>query len=98
MPGEPKLAHRIAAKYGYSNLGQVGGLKDHYLFSHHVMQRRAVAPSRGQRRLMTAHREVEWIQQKHPVELPTEDDQEYNGEHKSTNSQRLTSSCMLFSQ
>ncbi|KAJ8347151.1 hypothetical protein SKAU_G00285520 [Synaphobranchus kaupii] len=63
ISGGSELVNRIAAKYGYTNLGQIGGLKGHYLFSHRGTQRRAFCPSRGRHTLVTAEREVEWIQQ-----------------------------------
>ncbi|KAG9354047.1 hypothetical protein JZ751_012171, partial [Albula glossodonta] len=41
----------------------IGGLKDHYLFSHHGMLRRAPFPSHGKHSLITLETEVDWIQQ-----------------------------------
>ncbi|KAJ8402031.1 hypothetical protein AAFF_G00372660 [Aldrovandia affinis] len=63
LSGGPDFAHSIAGKYGYTNLGQIGGLKDHYLFSHPGTLKRAPLPSQGRHSLITMETKVEWIQQ-----------------------------------
>ncbi|XP_020556399.1 proprotein convertase subtilisin/kexin type 6 isoform X4 [Oryzias latipes] len=45
--GGPDQADAVAAKYGYRNLGQIGGLQDLYHFHHSRVVRRATLPHRG---------------------------------------------------
>uniref|UniRef100_A0A4W5LEB2 Proprotein convertase subtilisin/kexin type 5b n=1 Tax=Hucho hucho TaxID=62062 RepID=A0A4W5LEB2_9TELE len=45
--GGPVFADRIADKYGYKNMGQIGDLKDHYHFFHSRTIKRSTLSSRG---------------------------------------------------
>uniref|UniRef100_A0A8C6ZU05 Proprotein convertase subtilisin/kexin type 5 n=1 Tax=Nothoprocta perdicaria TaxID=30464 RepID=A0A8C6ZU05_NOTPE len=56
-------ADRIAAKYGYLNIGQIGTLKDYYHFYHSKTIKRSVLSSRGTHSFISMEPKVEWIQQ-----------------------------------
>ncbi|KAM4877564.1 proprotein convertase subtilisin/kexin type 5 isoform 1-T1 [Thomomys bottae] len=56
-------ANRIASKYGFLNLGQIGALKDYYHFYHSRTIKRSVLSSRGTHSFISMEPKVEWIQQ-----------------------------------
>ncbi|NWR75520.1 PCSK5 convertase, partial [Centropus unirufus] len=56
-------ANRIASKYGYINIGQIGTLKDYYHFYHSKTIKRSVLSSRGTHSFISMEPKVEWIQQ-----------------------------------
>ncbi|XP_020794431.1 proprotein convertase subtilisin/kexin type 6 isoform X1 [Boleophthalmus pectinirostris] len=56
-------ADRVAAKYGYRNLGQIGSLEDHYHFHHSRVVRRAAFPFRGTHSFIHMDPQVQWVQQ-----------------------------------
>ncbi|XP_064032778.1 proprotein convertase subtilisin/kexin type 5 isoform X1 [Pogoniulus pusillus] len=56
-------ANRIASKYGYVNIGQIGTLKDYYHFYHSKTIKRSVLSSRGIHSFISMEPKVEWIQQ-----------------------------------
>ncbi|KAG8455262.1 hypothetical protein GDO86_001457 [Hymenochirus boettgeri] len=60
--GEPE-ADRIASKYGYVNMGQIGALEDYYHFFHSKTFKRSVVASRGVHSFISMEPQVEWIQQ-----------------------------------
>uniref|UniRef100_A0A670J3U8 SPC3 n=1 Tax=Podarcis muralis TaxID=64176 RepID=A0A670J3U8_PODMU len=47
ITGGNQEANRIASKYGYINIGQIGALKDYYHFYHSKTIKRSVLSSRG---------------------------------------------------
>uniref|UniRef100_A0A671VLW9 Proprotein convertase subtilisin/kexin type 5b n=1 Tax=Sparus aurata TaxID=8175 RepID=A0A671VLW9_SPAAU len=61
--GGPDVAERIADKYGYRNMGQIGDLKDHYHFFHSRTIKRSTLSSRGRHSFISMEPKVEWIQQ-----------------------------------
>uniref|UniRef100_A0A6Q2XSN0 P/Homo B domain-containing protein n=1 Tax=Esox lucius TaxID=8010 RepID=A0A6Q2XSN0_ESOLU len=61
--GGPDVADRIAGKYGYKNMGQIGDLKDHYHFFHSRTIKRSTLSSRGGHSFISMEPKVEWIQQ-----------------------------------
>ncbi|KAG9281847.1 proprotein convertase subtilisin/kexin type 5 [Astyanax mexicanus] len=61
--GGQENADLIAEKYGFLNMGQIGGLKDHYNFLHPGGMKRSTVESRGNHSLISTESEVEWIQQ-----------------------------------
>ncbi|KAK2853403.1 hypothetical protein Q5P01_006064 [Channa striata] len=63
IAGGPNQADRIAAKYGYANLGQIGSLEDHYHFHHSHVLRRAAYSLRGPHRFIHMDPMVDWAQQ-----------------------------------
>ncbi|CAO2584934.1 Proprotein convertase subtilisin/kexin type 5 [Lemmus lemmus] len=56
-------ADRIASKYGFINVGQIGALKDYYHFYHSRTFKRSVLSSRGTHSFISMEPKVEWIQQ-----------------------------------
>ncbi|ETE68280.1 Proprotein convertase subtilisin/kexin type 5, partial [Ophiophagus hannah] len=56
-------ANRIASKYGYINIGQIGALKDYYHFYHSKTIKRSVLSSRGTHNFISMEPKVEWIEQ-----------------------------------
>ncbi|XP_039422711.1 proprotein convertase subtilisin/kexin type 5 isoform X1 [Corvus cornix cornix] len=56
-------ANRIASKYGYVNIGQIGTLRDYYHFYHSKTIKRSVLSSRGTHSFISMEPKVEWIQQ-----------------------------------
>ncbi|XP_061623990.1 proprotein convertase subtilisin/kexin type 5b isoform X1 [Phyllopteryx taeniolatus] len=63
IPGGAAVAERIAEKYGYRNMGQIGDLKDHYHFFHSRTIKRSTLSSRGRHSFISMEPKVEWIQQ-----------------------------------
>uniref|UniRef100_A0A8D3E330 Proprotein convertase subtilisin/kexin type 5b n=1 Tax=Scophthalmus maximus TaxID=52904 RepID=A0A8D3E330_SCOMX len=63
IAGGPEVAERIADKYGYRNMGQIGDLKDHYHFFHSRTIKRSTLSSRGRHSFISMEPKVEWIQQ-----------------------------------
>uniref|UniRef100_A0A3Q0QVV0 Proprotein convertase subtilisin/kexin type 5b n=1 Tax=Amphilophus citrinellus TaxID=61819 RepID=A0A3Q0QVV0_AMPCI len=63
IAGGPEVADRIAEKYGYRNMGQIGALKDHYHFFHSRTIKRSTLSSRGRHSFISMEPKVEWIQQ-----------------------------------
>ncbi|KAL0979678.1 hypothetical protein UPYG_G00188150 [Umbra pygmaea] len=61
--GGSDVADRIAGKYGYKNMGQIGDLKDHYHFFHSRTIKRSTLSSRGGHSFISMEPKVEWIQQ-----------------------------------
>ncbi|KAG7490700.1 proprotein convertase subtilisin/kexin type 5 isoform X1 [Solea senegalensis] len=63
IAGGPEVAERIAEKYGYRNMGQIGDLKDHYHFFHSRTIKRSTLSSQGRHSFISMEPKVEWIQQ-----------------------------------
>uniref|UniRef100_A0A8C6UGX8 SPC3 n=1 Tax=Neogobius melanostomus TaxID=47308 RepID=A0A8C6UGX8_9GOBI len=63
VTGGPFQADRVAAKYGYRNLGQIGSLKDHYHFHHSRVVRRAAYSFRGTHSFIHMDPQVQWAEQ-----------------------------------
>ncbi|XP_013927534.1 PREDICTED: proprotein convertase subtilisin/kexin type 5-like [Thamnophis sirtalis] len=63
ISGGLQEANRIASKYGYINIGQIGALKDYYHFYHSKTFKRSVVTSRGTHNFISMEPKVEWIEQ-----------------------------------
>ncbi|KAJ0067867.1 hypothetical protein NL108_011448, partial [Boleophthalmus pectinirostris] len=63
IAGGTEVADRIAEKYGYRNMGQIGDLKDHYHFFHSRTIKRSTLSSRGRHSFISMEPKVEWIEQ-----------------------------------
>ncbi|KAI5622037.1 proprotein convertase subtilisin/kexin type 5, partial [Silurus asotus] len=63
IAGGTEVADQIASRYGYSNLGQIGDLKDYYHFFHSRTIKRSTLSSRGTHSFISMEPKVEWIQQ-----------------------------------
>ncbi|XP_062405981.1 proprotein convertase subtilisin/kexin type 6 [Sardina pilchardus] len=63
ITGGGEEADKLASKYGYSNLGQIGGLENHYHFHHSRVVRRSTFATKGTHRFIHMDPKVEWAQQ-----------------------------------
>ncbi|XP_029937935.1 proprotein convertase subtilisin/kexin type 6 [Myripristis murdjan] len=63
IAGGPGQADKIAEKYGYKNLGQIGSLEDHYHFHHSRVVRRAAYSFRGPHSFIHMDPKVDWAEQ-----------------------------------
>ncbi|KAL4660764.1 proprotein convertase subtilisin/kexin type 6-like isoform X1 [Arapaima gigas] len=63
VSGGPREADRLASKYGYTNLGQIGSLVDHYHFHHSKVVRRSAFSTTGNHIFIRMDPKVDWIQQ-----------------------------------
>ncbi|XP_036436898.1 proprotein convertase subtilisin/kexin type 5 [Colossoma macropomum] len=63
ITGGRENADLIAEKYGFLNMGQIGGLRDHYHFLHRGTIKRSTVASRGNHSLVVTESKVKWIQQ-----------------------------------
>ncbi|XP_069078910.1 proprotein convertase subtilisin/kexin type 6 [Pleurodeles waltl] len=61
--GGPEEADRVASRYGYRNLGQIGSLEDYYHFYHSKTIKRSTLGSRGTHSFIRMDPKVEWVQQ-----------------------------------
>uniref|UniRef100_A0A8D8XPL7 furin n=1 Tax=Cacopsylla melanoneura TaxID=428564 RepID=A0A8D8XPL7_9HEMI len=58
-------ANRIAAKHGFTNIGQIGSLKGYYLFEHQHVHKRSTTQSDTHHSLLSSEPQVDWVQQQH---------------------------------
>uniref|UniRef100_W5N9Q8 Proprotein convertase subtilisin/kexin type 6 n=1 Tax=Lepisosteus oculatus TaxID=7918 RepID=W5N9Q8_LEPOC len=63
ISGGREEADKLATKYGYNNLGQIGSLEDHYHFHHSKVVRRSAFSLRGSHSFINMDPKVHWIQQ-----------------------------------
>ncbi|XP_073526785.1 proprotein convertase subtilisin/kexin type 5 isoform X1 [Phyllobates terribilis] len=63
IKGGAQEADRIASKYGYINMGEIGSLLDYYHFYHSKTIKRSVLSSRGAHNFISMEPKVEWIEQ-----------------------------------
>ncbi|XP_069481286.1 furin [Ambystoma mexicanum] len=61
IPGGPEEAHRIAAKYGFINHGQIFG--DYYHFHHRAVTKRSLSPHRTHNLRLEKEPRVHWLEQ-----------------------------------
>ncbi|XP_061555258.1 proprotein convertase subtilisin/kexin type 5-like [Phycodurus eques] len=61
--GGVKSATRIAEKYGFTNMGRIGELRNHYIFRHRTMAARSTAPNNTVTAHVAMETKVEWLQQ-----------------------------------
>nr|XP_036218232.1 furin-like protease 2 [Bactrocera oleae] len=65
IPAGWQMADLIANKYGFINEGQVGSLKDYYLFHHRRVAKRSLRISSEHHSALNFEPEVRWMQQQH---------------------------------
>uniref|UniRef100_A0A673KEL0 Proprotein convertase subtilisin/kexin type 6-like n=1 Tax=Sinocyclocheilus rhinocerous TaxID=307959 RepID=A0A673KEL0_9TELE len=63
IPEGPVEAEKLASKYGFTNLGQIGGLEHHYHFHHSRVVRRSTFATRGAHSFIHMDPKVDWAQQ-----------------------------------
>lgn len=56
--GDEDTVNRIASKHGFTNMGQIGSLKDYYLFHHHRISKRSTATSDSHHEALNSEPEV----------------------------------------
>ncbi|XP_029024628.1 proprotein convertase subtilisin/kexin type 5 [Betta splendens] len=61
--GDVETVNRIAEKYGFTNMGQVGDLKSYYSFRHRETTARSTESNRAVTAGVVKETEVEWLQQ-----------------------------------
>ncbi|XP_053949686.1 furin-like protease 2 isoform X1 [Anastrepha ludens] len=65
IPAGRQVADVIASKYGFNNKGQIGALKDYYLFHHRHVAKRSLRVSDEHHNALNSEPEVRWMQQQH---------------------------------
>ncbi|XP_036399293.1 proprotein convertase subtilisin/kexin type 6 [Megalops cyprinoides] len=63
ISGGREEADKLASKYGYINLGQIGNLEDHYHFHHSKVVKRSAFSARGAHSFIHMDPKVQWAQQ-----------------------------------
>ncbi|MBN3286620.1 PCSK6 convertase, partial [Polyodon spathula] len=63
ITGGPEEADKLATKYGYNNLGQIGSLDGHYHFHHSKIVKRSAFTMKGEHNFIHMDPKVNWIQQ-----------------------------------
>ncbi|XP_034048082.1 proprotein convertase subtilisin/kexin type 5 [Thalassophryne amazonica] len=61
--GGREAADRVAEKYGFTNMGQIGELKNYYSFRHHHTVKRSPVPNKEVAVSVSKETEVDWLQQ-----------------------------------
>ncbi|XP_044019968.1 furin-like protease 2 isoform X2 [Aphidius gifuensis] len=65
VPDGADAAAAIADKHGFDNIGQIGSLKNYYLFSHKHVHKRSLETSDHHHKLLQDESQVHWFQQQH---------------------------------
>lgn len=65
IPGGQSVATNVADRYGFNNIGQVGNLKDYYLFEHHTIKKRSLDYSHHHHQILKNDANVLWVEQQH---------------------------------
>ena len=60
---DPAKVDRIAEKHGFVNSGQIGSIRDHFLFEHNRIQKRSTEISHQHHVTLNEDPEVNWFQQ-----------------------------------
>ena len=63
IPRGERTANELAAKHGFTNLGQVGSLDNYFLFEHARLQKRSASPSDLHELLLKREPDVVWWEQ-----------------------------------
>ncbi|XP_055845205.1 furin-like protease 2 isoform X2 [Episyrphus balteatus] len=73
IPAGWEVADAIASKYGFTNMGQIGSLKNYYLFHHRHISKRSLSISDSHHSALKSEPEVRWMQQQHEKLRPKRD-------------------------
>ncbi|XP_036319238.1 furin-like protease 2 isoform X2 [Rhagoletis pomonella] len=65
IPASRQVADIIASKYGFINMGQIGSLKDYYVFHHRHVAKRSLHTSDEHHSALNSEPQVRWMQQQH---------------------------------
>ncbi|XP_055929177.1 furin-like isoform X1 [Argiope bruennichi] len=63
IKGGENVAKEIAQKYGFVHKGQIGSLKNYYLFEHRKIQKRSLSPSLEHCKILESDSSVLWFEQ-----------------------------------
>ncbi|KAK7896490.1 hypothetical protein WMY93_021815 [Mugilogobius chulae] len=63
ITGDQKLVDEIAEKYGFSNMGQIGDLRNFYSFRHNETAKRSIKPNDVLTAAVSKETKVKWLQQ-----------------------------------
>uniref|UniRef100_A0A8C3B0Z1 SPC3 n=1 Tax=Cyclopterus lumpus TaxID=8103 RepID=A0A8C3B0Z1_CYCLU len=61
--GDPESVNRIAERYGFTNMGQIGDLKSYYSFRHRETAKRSTVSNKEVAVSVAKETKVEWLQQ-----------------------------------
>uniref|UniRef100_A0A3P8UMW7 Proprotein convertase subtilisin/kexin type 5a n=1 Tax=Cynoglossus semilaevis TaxID=244447 RepID=A0A3P8UMW7_CYNSE len=61
--GDMESVNRVAEKYGFTNMGQIGELRTYYMFHHQQTANRSTVYNKDLTTRVTKETEVEWLQQ-----------------------------------
>ncbi|XP_046836770.1 furin-like protease 2 isoform X1 [Vespa crabro] len=65
VPEGVEAAAEIAEKHGFDNHGQIGSLKNYFLFSHRRLNKRSLTESEPHHKILRDDSRVHWFQQQH---------------------------------
>ncbi|KAL4227338.1 Proprotein convertase subtilisin kexin type [Mactra antiquata] len=63
IPGGERIARDVAREGGYTLIGQIGSLEDHYLLEHPHVHRRSIESSDIHHQHLSTHPQVHWFEQ-----------------------------------
>lgn len=65
VPSGQEAADEVARKHGFRNIGQIGSLRDYYLFEHQHIHKRSLSASDEHHAALSSEPKVHWVQQQH---------------------------------
>lgn len=65
IPAGSEAADAVAEKHGFRNMGQIGSLKNYFLFEHQHVHKRSLSSSDHHHSLLQKEKQVAWVQQQH---------------------------------
>lgn len=65
IPEGRNVADTVASKSGFQNLGQIGSLKNYYLFEHSHVHKRSLETNGQYHEALQSDPQVHWVQQQH---------------------------------
>uniref|UniRef100_W4VRF9 furin n=1 Tax=Corethrella appendiculata TaxID=1370023 RepID=W4VRF9_9DIPT len=80
IPNGLDVANILAEKYGFTNLGQIGPLKNYFLFHHSHVKKRSLDRSEVHHNALNTEPEVRWLQQQHEKVRRKRDYSELHGD------------------
>ncbi|CAG9791010.1 unnamed protein product [Diatraea saccharalis] len=79
VPAGSEHVDDIARRHGFFNHGQIGSLRNYFLFSHHNIQKRSTEPSHEHHRKLNDEPQVRWVQQQRERRRIKRDYNPYDG-------------------
>ncbi|XP_056022514.1 furin-like protease kpc-1 [Ostrea edulis] len=78
IEGGSHIADKTATKHGYTNMGQIGELKDHYLFYHPRISKRSAYPNHEHHQLLSKEPQILWFEQQRAKSRVKRDFSDFN--------------------